>query len=645
MNRRKLCPGAAAFLLLLFLACEMMGPEPEAAPGVEGKALVRIAIEAEGLRARTVSPQVNLSDVTSWKLRGGKSGESETPLGDFSDPTAKTFYLEPGSWNFTLTGYKDDDLILQGSLTGQTINLAGQNELRFTAAPVLDRGATGTFKIIINLPSGHGITSVQVLKDGRIEQPPFTPAGDTVVFEAILAAQNYYFSFLLYKDDDLYGVVSEAVQVRANLRSEDSRDLALTDLNRTFTITYHLKGGQLDGGGNPGYYHATDADFALPIPVYAGYDFGGWYAASDFSGAKVETIPQGSMTDMEFYAQWKPRQFAITLQFSDAGDGAFDQESFAVSKSEGTKPQTVRLSGKGYAGHRWFVDGDPKAMGSDIVIKAEDYTVGNHILSLEAAKDGWIWSKEIVFTVEAGNIRTALFRNNDAIGAIYAIKTLAAGSSLGGSFPVAPSRTGYDFKGWNTQADGGGTVFDRRTKVDSDATAYAQWKAKTYTVRFVINDGVSKDITKEVTFPATTISDFPSDPSRTDWNFAGWNTNADGSGLAFRQTTVVASDLTVYAQWAHTQFTISLSADAGEDAALSQEDFTLSTGGGGVQIISLTGAGYTNPRWFVDGDPKPPGTSITIRAAEYGVGQHSLTLLVTRNGVSWSKEITFIVTN
>jgi hypothetical protein len=58
----------------------------------------------------------------------------------------------------------------------------------------------------------------------------------------------------------------------------------------------------------------------------------------------------------------------------------------------------------------------------------------------------------------------------------------------------------------------------------------------------------------------------------------------------------------------------------------------------------MAGTGYTNPRWFVDGDPKTPGPSITINAAEYGAGKHRLTLLVSKSGVSWSKEIIFTVT-
>jgi hypothetical protein len=86
--------------------------------------------------------------------------------------------------------------------------------------------------------------------------------------------------------------------------------------------------------------------------------------------------------------------------------------------------------------------------------------------------------------------------------------------------------------------------------------------------------------------------------------------------------------------------------DAG-DGAFSQETFTVYKSGTlNSQIIEITGSDYTNPRWFVDGDLLgETGDSITIGAADYSLGGHNLTLLITKSGVSWSKEITFTVTN
>ncbi|QUO22737.1 InlB B-repeat-containing protein [Clostridiaceae bacterium Marseille-Q4143] len=41
---------------------------------------------------------------------------------------------------------------------------------------------------------------------------------------------------------------------------------------------------------------------------------------------------------------------------------------------------------------------------------------------------------------------------------------------------VEPTRSGYDFMGWNTKADGTGDAFTAKTDVTSNMTVYAQWK-------------------------------------------------------------------------------------------------------------------------------------------------------------------------
>ena len=45
-----------------------------------------------------------------------------------------------------------------------------------------------------------------------------------------------------------------------------------------------------------------------------------------------------------------------------------------------------------------------------------------------------------------------------------------------GAWPTNPSRDGYTFLGWNTEADGSGAPFEATTPVSKDITVYAQWK-------------------------------------------------------------------------------------------------------------------------------------------------------------------------
>jgi uncharacterized repeat protein (TIGR02543 family) len=148
--------------------------------------------------------------------------------------------------------------------------------------------------------------------------------------------------------------------------------------------------------------------------------------------------------------------------------------------------------------------------------------------------------------------------------------------------------------------------------------------------------------------PATTIgaANFPADPIRTGHIFGGWYTGADGTGSVFTASTTVTGDITVYAWWT-TGGLIILNPDTG-DGVFTQTDFTLSKSGAGYptsSIISITGSDYANPRWFVDGDLKGTETNIIINATDYAAGGHTLSLIISKSGIHWSKEISFTVAN
>jgi hypothetical protein len=54
----------------------------------------------------------------------------------------------------------------------------------------------------------------------------------------------------------------------------------------------------------------------------------------------------------------------------------------------------------------------------------------------------------------------------------------------------------------------------------------------------------------------------------------------------------------------------------------------------------------TDPvRWFIDGvELNDPGASITVSAVDYPIGVHHVTALVYRNGIPYTNELIFTVT-
>jgi uncharacterized repeat protein (TIGR02543 family) len=153
---------------------------------------------------------------------------------------------------------------------------------------------------------------------------------------------------------------------------------------------------------------------------------------------------------------------------------------------------------------------------------------------------GETWSYTVNFDKNGGDTEAA-----------PAAKTVASPAATTGALPeTPPTRTGYTFAGWNTQQDGSGPAFTATATVSGDITVYAKWESYSYTVTFDKNGGDAEadPAVKIVASPDTTIDAVPgTPPTRTGYNFAGWNTQQDGSGPAF--TATVSGDITVYAQW------------------------------------------------------------------------------------------------
>ncbi len=92
-----------------------------------------------------------------------------------------------------------------------------------------------------------------------------------------------------------------------------------------------------------------------------------------------------------------------------------------------------------------------------------------------------------------------------------------------------PTRAGYTFKGWNTEADGTGTPYTADTAVTESLTVYAQWEKNnpipTYTVTYtdgVENEVIFEDQTTSGLQAGDETPGFQGTPERTGYTFKGW---------------------------------------------------------------------------------------------------------------------------
>ena len=71
-----------------------------------------------------------------------------------------------------------------------------------------------------------------------------------------------------------------------------------------YNITYHYDGGYPPATGNPDSYNIETPTFTLSKPFKYNYDFAGWTGSNGNTPDTTVTIPQGSIGDLEFYANW-----------------------------------------------------------------------------------------------------------------------------------------------------------------------------------------------------------------------------------------------------------------------------------------------------------------------------------------------------
>lgn len=88
------------------------------------------------------------------------------------------------------------------------------------------------------------------------------------------------------------------------------------------------------------------------------------------------------------------------------------------------------------------------------------------------------------------------------------------------------TRTGYNFKNYNTASNGSGTSYSSGGAYTANAsvTLYAQWTIQTYSIKYDANGGTGAPSAQTKTYN-TTLKLSTTKPSRTGYNFLGWNTS------------------------------------------------------------------------------------------------------------------------
>ncbi len=168
------------------------------------------------------------------------------------------------------------------------------------------------------------------------------------------------------------------------------------------------------------------------------------------------------------------------------------------------------------------------------------------------------------------------------------------------------TRTGHDFTGWNTKADGSGTSYTDEQEVknltDTDGrtvTLYAQWKPSTYAVALYPNEGTiapEKNVT-QYTYGTGAALPTAEDITRDGYAFKGWYEDSGFSGSPVAEITAADTGAkNYYAKWVKL-WTVTVTAGDGGTASGGGTFEENST----VTVTAVPDSGYRFIRWTENG--------------------------------------------
>ncbi|MFA5689993.1 MAG: InlB B-repeat-containing protein, partial [Kiritimatiellales bacterium] len=259
-------------------------------------------------------------------------------------------------------------------------------------------------------------------------------------------------------------------------------------------------------------------------PLREGYTFNGWFTAATNGMQVTESTVMSTAADHTLYAQWAANTYTVTFY----GNNGYPWSQFVWQTYDNNYvlPEFApECTGCMFAG--WFT---APFNGTQVTEATVMNMAADHELYAQ-----WM-----------PNTYTVTFAGGDGLP-VSQIVTQTYDSRY--VFPAEPARTGYLFKGWFTDINGG-TKVTAATKMDAldDHTLYAHWALCAYTVTFDGNGGIPASQTKAQTYNNTYV--FPAVPSRDGYAFTGWFTApADGERVTDATVMDSAADHTLYAQW------------------------------------------------------------------------------------------------
>ena len=397
--------------------------------------------------------------------------------------------------------------------------------------------------------------------------------------------------------------------------------------DRTYTanwqvIEYTITLLDMDGAGtSEALVYTVEQPVTLPTPTREGYAFLGWTVNSDMAPQLTVVLPQGSIGNRTYTANWKLTEYNITMDLN--GGSGQEKVVYTMTDEDFELPTPTR---HGYEFVGWTGEGITTPQTSVIIPKGSTgnrtYTANWEIITYNIFlyKGDGSEAETIHYTVETPD---------------FALQP--------------PTRTGYEFLGW--QRLDGYAPGEKQMNVTipkgttGDRTYTGCWQAIEYTITLDTSGGNALDaISYAVTSSPITLPT----PTRNGYEFVGWT----GEGITTPQTSVIipkgsTGNKAYTANWQVIEYTITLDTNGGPVVSpikyTVEDTFTLP--------YSLR-PGYEFAGWTLDGSGMLPSTPLIIYPgttgdlhykAEWRLAEYTITMDL--NGGSGQEKVVYTITD
>lgn len=191
---------------------------------------------------------------------------------------------------------------------------------------------------------------------------------------------------------------------------------------------------------------------------------------------------------------------------------------------------------------------------------------------------------------------------------------------------VVPTRTGYVFAGWNTIANGSGTSYNAGATYsqDKDLLLYAVWTPNTYTISY--NSGGGSGTTSATSCSYGKSCTLRNNAfTKTGYTFIGWTDTENGTNVVYKNGDTIllynkTSNMTLYALWEITTYTVSYDANYGTG---EPSDQTKTYG----ETLTLSSVKPTREKYaFVEWNTNADGTGTSYQPGDSYSTEQVLTL-------------------